>query len=207
MPDADARSRDDLDLARRCVLGDPAAWERLVRDHVPILHAAVARVVGARDAEDVLQRVFLKLWEDGRRRLATFRGRSRLSTWLVAVARREALDRSRVDAGRAVAPPEARNGHAPPVDLMASAREGREAVLSAIERLPPRDRLLVRLVYVDARSYADVARLLSVPENSISPWLQRARVRLAATLEPGAERARTPASAAPLQRNAIGGSA
>ena len=84
---------DDSQLVERCVDGDAVAWELLVRRHVDLLYHVV-RTAGAgwgdREVEDVVQEVFLKLWEDGRRRLRTFQGKCRLSTWLAVVARREA---------------------------------------------------------------------------------------------------------------------
>ena len=179
---------DDQELIRRCTLGEAEAWQELVRRHVPLLFAAVARTVGPAEAEDVLQGLFLKLWEDGRRRLRTFQGKSRLSTWLVAVAHREAVDHARSSGARdrlRAAPASVLavlNGHAPATDGSAASREAEAAVHAALGRLPARDRLLVRLVYLDECPYREVARLLAVPENSISPWLVRARGRLEALL-------------------------
>ncbi len=194
-PEAPAEA--DQALVRRCVAGEASAWDDLVRRHVDVLHAAAVRLLGSgADAEDAVQAVFLRLWQDGRRRLAQFQGRSRLSTWLVAVVQREALDRlrSRPLAARAVSldpardalarSPAACNGHAekapgatrPEADL--EERDAFAALLDRVDHLPPRDRLLVRLVYVDERPYREVALCLAVPENSISPWLTRARQRL-----------------------------
>ena len=197
----EAPAEADQALVRRCVAGDASAWEDLVLRHVDVLHSAAARLLGSgADAEDAVQAVFLKLWQDGRRRLAQFQGRSRLSTWLVAVVQREALDRlrSRPLAARTVSldpardalagSPAARNGHSaavagaarPEADL--EERDAFAALLDRVDRLPPRDRLLVRLVYVDERPYREVALFLAVPENSISPWLSRARQRLRSLL-------------------------
>lgn len=200
---------DDRDRLPLLVAGEPAAWGAFVRDHAALLHAAVVRVLGPRggasgvEPEDVVQAVFQKLWEDGRRRLRGFQGKSRLSTWLVAVAQRTALDRvpapvaatqslERVGEG-AVADAAARNGHAP-VDALggAAARDETRALEAALEALPPRDRLLVRWVHLDGRSYGEVARLLAVPENSISPWLARARARLGGLLDRRTDPAREP---------------
>ncbi|MDA1194171.1 MAG: sigma factor, partial [Planctomycetota bacterium] len=86
---------DEADLLARSIRGDPAAWERLVSAYAGVMFAVVERCLRTArrtEAEDVVQAVFLKLWEDDRRRLRTFRGGSRLGTWLVAIARREALD-------------------------------------------------------------------------------------------------------------------
>jgi RNA polymerase sigma factor (sigma-70 family) len=163
-----------------------------VRDHAALLHAAVVRVLGPRggasgvEPEDVVQAVFQKLWEDGRRRLRGFQGKSRLSTWLVAVAQRTALDRvpapvaatqslERVGEG-AVADAAARNGHAP-VDALggAAARDETRALEAALEALPPATASRA-MVHLDGRSYGEVARLLAVPENSICRG-SRARAR------------------------------
>lgn len=200
---------DDRDRLPLLVAGEPAAWEAFVRDHAALLHAAVVRVLGPRggssgvEPEDVVQAVFQKLWEDGRRRLRGFEGKSRLSTWLVAVAQRTALDRVRGVAAApvalaavgdgAVTDAAARNGHAAPDGLRAAtAADEARALATALAALPPRDRLLVRWVHLDGRSYGEVARLLAVPENSISPWLARARARLGGLLGPRTDPAREP---------------
>lgn len=199
---------DDREPLALLIAGDPAAWGVFVRAHAALLHAAAVRALGSRgrergvEAEDVVQAVFQKLWADGRRRLASFRGTSRLSTWLVAVTQREAFDRARVRTpptiatGPGVDAPPARpgalvdassraDGRAPAsAEADAILREDRDAVDRALAVLPPRDRLLLRFVHMDGRSYGEVARLLAVPENSISPWLARARARLQALLAP-----------------------
>ena len=199
MSTAASPTSDERDRLRSLVDGDPATWATFVEAHAAMLHAAVARVVrssadgDAFDADDVLQTVFSKLWEDGRRRLRSFGGRSRLSTWLVAVAQREALERLRarrtVSVGRRSLC--AFDAASPDATDAVIAREEGLALDEALARLPARDRLLVRLVHADGRSYADVARLLDVPENSISPWLVRARQRLKALLPAAAASDRT----------------
>ena len=185
----------DRELVRRCVDGDAGAWEDLVRRHAGLLYRTARKVLagyGAADGEveDVVQHVFLKLWTEDRRRLRTWEGKSRLSTWLVAVARREALDRLK-QAVRRTRRVTALNGGLPEA-LSAALSEGSaerletdetaREVHEAVDRLPERDRLLVRLVYFDGVSYRDAARVLDVPLNSISPWLARARGRLATLL-------------------------
>ena len=106
-------------------------------------------------------------------------------------ARTVSLDGAHVGNGRATAEPAARGS---PPDLEVAENEAHAALLLAVDRLPPRDRLLVRLVHVDGRPYAEVARLLAVPENSIGPWLLRARERLATSLDARPE-AKAPRSA------------
>ena len=194
---------NESELLRRCIAGDRAAWETFVHRHVDLLYGMVRRLMPAgaggtrnTDAEDVVQAVFLKLWEDDRRRLRGFRGTSRLSTWLVAVARREALDRLRRDARHRDHTAEAgqqalerlqedlRALEPSPPEAQLVAREAARSFAAAVETLPPRDRLLVRLVYEDGCTYREAANVLQARENSIGPWLRRAQLRLRAVLEP-----------------------
>jgi RNA polymerase sigma-70 factor (ECF subfamily) len=176
---------NDSELARRCIDGDPAAWGELVRGNLDLVHRAVGRVLGAAgaDVEDVLQTLFLKLMEEDCRRLRSFQGRSKLSTWLVSVARREALDHLERN-GRATAPREPRFRFDPPGDpaAMLDAVLESKRLQAALDRLPARDSLLLQLVCVDGASYEEAARLLGAPLNSISPWLGRAKERLKALL-------------------------
>ena len=178
---------DDTELARRCVEGDSSAWGQLVHLHLDVVYRSARRVLGGdADVEDVVQSVFVKLVDHGCRRLRSFQGRSRLSTWLVAVTRREALDHlgksrraevAKVSLDRLVH--ELQDDPASPMEVeQESAR-----VRSALDRLPVRDGLLVRLVYVDGASYEEAAKLLAVPVNSISPWLVRSKERLRGFLQ------------------------
>jgi RNA polymerase sigma-70 factor, ECF subfamily len=187
---------DDAELARKCIAGDSAAWGELVRRHLDLVHRAVDRVLGGSpsDVEDVLQTLFLKLMEADARRLRSFQGRSKLSTWLVAVARHEAFDfltRKGRTAPRGPAPIEQLD----PGTAVDAAQESKR-VRSALDRLPPRDSLLLQLVCVDGASYEEAAQLLSAPVNSISPWLHRAKDRLKTLL---AEKRCTDAGASSLQ--------
>ncbi len=188
----------DRELVRRCIDGETGAWNTLVRRHLDLLYALVAKILRPQlqfeaepEIEDVLQAVFTKLWADDRRRLRAFEGRARLSTWLVVIARREALDRlrgrgirerSKADYDIVMAAAVSSEDDVDPVHASERAEE-QAAVGAALAQLPPRDRLLLQLIYGEDCAYAEVARLLDVAENSIGPMLQRARKRLRTVLE------------------------
>ncbi len=183
---------DEAQQLPRLIAGDARAWDQLVRAHAPVMHAMVARQLGrAVDdgsiVEDVVQRVFLKLWEDDRRRLRTFRGGARLGTWLVAIARREAIDelrgRERRTRHAAVLETRTREQVEPPAgpDAVSAAREDAERMHEALAAIPPRDRLLVTWIE-EGWTYRAIARVLSLRENSIGPLLRRARERLGRAL-------------------------
>ncbi|MCS7046362.1 MAG: sigma-70 family RNA polymerase sigma factor, partial [Gemmataceae bacterium] len=56
--------------------------------------------------------------------------------------------------------------------------ESLEEVAKLLRKLPSRERSLVRLHYLEGRSYEEISELLNVPVNSIGPMLTRARKRL-----------------------------
>lgn len=200
MPDRDPTpgDLDDRGLVARLVGGDAAAWEQFVRKHAPLVFAMVSRVLGGpsgdeSDVEDAVQAVFAKLWDDDCRRLRTFRGTSRLSTWVAAIARRQALDHLRSRKRRDSHVAASIDGVDALADRLAAEVEGPEermaakdlarALEAALALLGARDRLLLAWIHVDGLTYADVASLLGVRENSIGPLLGRARKRLHALLE------------------------
>ena len=82
----------DLDMARRCREGDPAAFEALYRAHAGRLFGLVSRMLGsAPEAEDVLQEIFVS----AHRKMGGFRGESSLGTWLYRIAVNHCLDHLR----------------------------------------------------------------------------------------------------------------
>ena len=84
---ADVRAAD-LDLVRRCKLGEAAAYEEMYRAHAARLYSLLLRMLGGSDdAEDLLQEVFMHAY----RKLEGFRGDSSLGTWLYRLAVNVAL--------------------------------------------------------------------------------------------------------------------
>ena len=66
-------------------------FEQVHADFRPQVQRYLARMVGEQEAEDLTQEVFVKI----NRALGTFRGESKLSTWVYRIATNTALDRLR----------------------------------------------------------------------------------------------------------------
>lgn len=180
---------DDLDLVRACIARGAGAWDEFVERLGPAVHDAarftLRRVLGSaqeEDVENVVQGVFLGLCDKDFHRLRLFQGRSTLRTWLTSVTSRFALNYIRT---------EKRKGSLKFLRLDDSAadlpeREGvaalppdeRERLFLAIERMPERDRLLLKLFYFDGLSYRAIASAAGMPVNSVSPVLLRAKESL-----------------------------
>ena len=172
-------------LVDRLIRGETRAWEALVDGYGPAVHEAASftlrRVLGTaavEDVENVVQAVFVALCDKNMHRLRLFQGRSSLKTWLTSVTTRFALNYIRT---------EKRKGalrHAsldPAVDIAARAADflaefdERDRLHAAIERIPFRERLILKLFHFDGLSYKAIAGTLRIPVNSISPLLLRAR--------------------------------
>ncbi len=168
----DAEDRADLD---RCRAGDPAAFERLYRRHAPVLYGLALLMVRRADvAEDVLQDAFLTL----HRRADTFRGESRVGTWLAAVALNGCRMRLRSER-RPTLPLD----HAALVPAR-EPQEGGEALERALARLDPDVRELL-LLAAAGNSYEEIGTILDLSAGQVRGRLHRARQALLALL--GAE--------------------
>src|SRR3954453_19804536 len=81
---------DDIEaLIQRCLRGDQAAWERIVRLHWRRGFNVAYKFVGKHDeAEDLTQDIFLKIFKS----LNTFDRRANFQTWLISVSRNLCID-------------------------------------------------------------------------------------------------------------------
>ena len=83
-------SGDAIDLLiERCLKGDQAAWEQIVRQYRRKVFNTAYKFVGRHDqAEDLTQEIFLKIF----RSLHTFDSRANFQTWLISVSRNLCID-------------------------------------------------------------------------------------------------------------------
>lgn len=186
----------DTDLIRRLRAGDEAAYESLVRSLTPRLRAVARRITRTdADADDVVQEAFLSAFKA----LATFDGRSALSTWLHRIVVNAALMRARKDKVRASHEssiesllPRFEAGehqHSParwrPVTSDdAISIEERRAIYSALDRLPDEFRTVLVLKDIEGMESKAIAASLGVSDALVRQRLHRARQALLALLDP-----------------------
>jgi RNA polymerase sigma factor (sigma-70 family) len=170
----------DGQLLERYVAGrDEAAFEALVRRHGPMVWGVARRVAGnGPDAEDAFQATFLVLV----RKAASLRSRELVGNWLYGVAYRTAL-KARTAAAR-------RRARERQVEEMPHPEVGPDEAWSdlqplldrELERLPDKYRVPLVLCELEGRGRKEVARLLRLPEGTLSSRLATARRMLAARL-------------------------
>ncbi len=179
LPEA-LRSEDEV-LVDRFRAGDARAFEELVKRHQRAVFYLARRFVRDDDeAKDVAQRAFVKAYQG----LHGLRGGGAFRTWIYRIASNLALnhirDHARVqpteDAGRDV-----------PVDAVGADRlddaERRERILVALDRLPPKQRLVVELRVFQELSFREVGEAAGCSENAAKVNFHHAVKKLRACME------------------------
>jgi RNA polymerase sigma factor (sigma-70 family) len=163
--------------AARC--GRPSAWRVLFeRYNQSITAACRAHGLSNADTADVQQTTWLRALE----RIEQLRDPECLGPWLGTVARHECLRVVR-QAARLSPCDEETLWREHDLEAVPDARllesERRAAVQSAVRSLPPRDRVLLILLYSQAQpSYAEIGRSLRMPIGPIGPTRRRVLDRL-----------------------------
>jgi RNA polymerase sigma factor (sigma-70 family) len=181
--ESSAQLRDVDALIERCLDGDQAAWEEIVRLHRRKVFNIAYKFVGRHDqAEDLTQEVFLKLYKS----LDTFDRRANFQTWLISVSRNLCIDHYRsVRKEREVVNREIDPAELTPPSNERSAQsilEQRDRVRllrQALDKLQPTLRTAVLLRDIQELSYQEIAQRLSLPEGTVKSRINRGRTELA----------------------------
>jgi RNA polymerase sigma-70 factor (ECF subfamily) len=185
-------------LVRRCVAGDPEAWQELVVAQHRRVYAICYRFTGSgTDAEDLTQEVFLKLY----RNLASFDvERGSFQTWITTLARNLLVDhfrRTRLeratdsldasfsgdDDGATLADRMAKltDPHPSP-EAHAAGMELRVRIQQGLAQLSPELREAVILRDLEDMDYKEIAQVLRIPEGTVKSRISRGRGELARLL-------------------------
>src|SRR5262245_3792660 len=173
---------DDTELLGRVAAGDDGALAELYQRHGQVVLSQILLVVDERAlAEEILQDTMLAVW----RQAGTFRGESRVRSWMIAIARRQARDRLRrhqlcvVEDSGLVDQPSLEAGP----ELVAVERADIAAVARAIQTLGPVHREVLGLVFAADLTMPEVADILEVPVGTVKSRLFAARAALCRALD------------------------
>jgi RNA polymerase sigma-70 factor, ECF subfamily len=181
----EVRLDPDSAVVERCLKGDEAAWEGLVRAHTRRVYALCYRFCGKdSEAQDLTQDVFLRVF----RTIGTFRSdEGAFGVWLSRVTRNLLIDhyrRTRLD--RATDSIEDQlpvlEEHSAQPDRVLAGRETSEILQAALQKLSPELREAVILRDLQELEYREIAEVLRIPEGTVKSRINRGRAELARVL-------------------------
>jgi RNA polymerase sigma-70 factor (ECF subfamily) len=166
---------DERDLLARVARGhEQAAFRALYGVYYPRLTRLLARMsLRNEDVEEIINDTFYVVWN----KAAEFRGDSQLSTWIIGIAYRRALNTLRRERIRPVAD-QPLDEDTVIVPSSTPEEERNEWVRKGLDRLPVEQRMALELTYTLGHSCEEVAAILSCPVNTVKSRLFRARETL-----------------------------
>jgi RNA polymerase sigma-70 factor (ECF subfamily) len=179
----------DSQLIERCLGGEEAAWEDLVKVHTRRVYAICYRFVGSdQEAQDLTQEIFLRVF----RSLKSFRaGEGSFTVWLSRLSRnllidhyrRTKLDRATDSIEEQLPMLEEKTSMSARTDGLVAGREASELLQAALQKLSPELRETVILRDLEELEYREIAQVLNVPEGTVKSRLNRGRAELARVLK------------------------
>jgi RNA polymerase sigma-70 factor (ECF subfamily) len=185
----------DRTLLQRCLQHHRGAWNDFVDRYLGLIYHVIHFTAHQRsvplqpeDVEDLASEVLVRVVANNYQVLQQFRGQCSLAAYLTVIARRICVQELVRRAAQADAQARAR-----PREVVERPRtdglEALEAVQRLLRRLPSRESQVVRMFYLEGRSYEEISTALNLPVNSIGPVLSRARKKMQADAN-GAARAK-----------------
>ena len=181
---------DDVQLIRKILSGDDAAFGILVEKYQKSIHALAWRKINDfHYAEEIMQDTFLKAYK----KLPTLKNPNQFAGWLHVTANRLCIDwlrkQQRKQAQKLVMqsledtrPEEIEESsythHISEQRMTESTERYHELVQKLLEKLPENERAVVTLYYLDEMSTKEIGKFMGVSVNTITSRLQRARKRL-----------------------------
>jgi RNA polymerase sigma-70 factor (ECF subfamily) len=172
-------SNDDVVWVARCLQGEQAAFETLVRRYQGILFKVAYRLTANReDARDVAQNAFIRAFE----RLETYDPSRKFFSWIYRIAVNESLNYRRQRHVHDDLDPslQAARG-ADPIEQAETA----DRVQTALMALTPEYREVIVMRYFGELSYEEISHAIGIPEKTVKSRLFTARERLGRLLDPG----------------------
>lgn len=175
----------DADLLRSIARGEEESLAELYDRYRAILLGLLFRILGNRaEAEDVLQDVFVQVWQKAK---DFDESRGKAFTWLVTLARSRAIDRLRSLGSRSRTVEEAgKESNDVIADAVEDAinTERSEVVRAALKELPEEQRAALLMAYFDGFSQSEIAERTKTPIGTVKTRMRTGMNKLRETLAP-----------------------
>ncbi len=183
--------QNEWNLVERLKQGDASAFREVVESSQGLVYnTALGIVQNPEDAEDVAQEVFVQLYES----IHSFKGESRLSTWLYRVTVSKSMDhlrkkkrKKRFAFVQSLFGANEELVHDPPDFVHPGVRldnkEKATQLFKAIDQLPEKQKIAFTLNRLEGLSYQEISEIMNLSIASVESLLHRARKNLRKTLE------------------------
>jgi RNA polymerase sigma-70 factor (ECF subfamily) len=170
---------DDKDLIARVAHQDQSAFVALYDRYSSRIYTLILHMVNDQMlAEEILQETFLRVW---RRADQYDPGRGSLLIWLLAVARRTALERLRFESRRpALSDAEEQSTYLESLpEPETTSEEARwRSLYLAVQSLPEEQKKLIELAHYQGLSQSEIAEMLGLPLGTVKTRLRAGMLRL-----------------------------
>ncbi len=178
------KREDDVQLIRKILSGDDAAFGILVEKYQKSIHAlAWRKTQDFHHAEDIMQDTFLRAYK----KLPTLKNPTQFAGWLHVIADRLCIDwmRSQKSVMQSLEDTPVKEieessytHHISEQRMTERTERYHELVKRLLEKLPENERAVVTRYYLDEMSTKEISQFMGVSVNTITSRLQRARKRL-----------------------------
>ncbi len=175
---------DDVQLIRKILSGDDAAFGILVEKYQKSVHAlAWRKIQDFHYAEEIMQDTFLRAYK----KLPTLKNPNQFAGWLYVIANRLCIDwmrsqksvmQSLEDTPIEEIEESSYTHHISEQRMTERTERYHELVKKLLEKLPENERAVVTLFYLDEMSTKEISKFVGVSVNTITSRLHRARKRL-----------------------------
>jgi RNA polymerase sigma-70 factor, ECF subfamily len=176
-----AQAISDESLLESIADGNKAAMHVFYARHNVRVYRFVLRIVrDATMAEDLVSQVFLDVW----RACCPFKGRSRASTWLLAIARFKALaalNQRRREGGNQEGMRDIAD-QADTAEILLDRSDANAILRACIAKLSPTHREIIDLVYYHEKSMEEAGEITGTPKSTAGTRMFYARKQLAKLL-------------------------
>ena len=172
------RKKED-ELIAKVQNGDVGAFTKLVNRYSEQVLTLAYRIVSSReDAEDIAQKVFVKVYQGINR----FRGDASFSTWLYTIVKNECYSHLRkkrpemisIDEEAELINPVSIEYPEKTPESMDSKMDFQMAVMECLKKLPPKYNLVIQLYFYRQLKYVEIAEILQIPLSTVKTHLHRA---------------------------------
>ncbi len=178
-------TNDEHIIINQIIAGDTKAFAILVERYKDLVYTLAIRMLNNREeAEEVAQDTFIKIYKS----LQSFKGNSKVSTWIYKVTYNTCLDRIKKNQRQMqeVAIDEFTEHQVKTLEDALDALEKKEfqqTVQECLQQLPSEDSFLLTLYYFEDLSLEEISKIVNKEANTVKVKLFRSRKKLASLLK------------------------